>query len=140
MPSRPPSQPGIRGGKTCKVTCLDFASLYPSIMRQHCTCTCSLISDTDRPRMLMLVSQNKHPPIKAVPYTRKYNCNNPGAIYMLGPGCSTVVQPDTAYFAVMDIKDTIMLPHGWILFEFLVWLAWLVWFGCHTCVQTTGRF
>jgi DNA polymerase elongation subunit (family B) len=100
-------KPGLHGGPNEWTTCLDFASLYPTIIRELLLCISTYIIPCDVPRMLDLVSKGLHPPIMALAYTEAYQ-KGKEIIVMVGKGCQTVPARNTAYYAVLDIEDTIM--------------------------------
>ena len=99
-----PPKWGLHGGPHEWVFCLDFASLYPTIMRERNFCCRSYILPCDRPRILKMVMEKKHPALLVIPYTQQYTKGQ----NFLGQVLTEVPLPNTAYFAVLETKDTIL--------------------------------
>lgn len=95
---------GLHGGPDQLVFCLDFASLYPTIMRERNLCCSTYILPSDLPRILDLVLKKEHPELLVVPYDREYKLGESP----LGNVTSTTPDKNTAYFAVKSIEDTIL--------------------------------
>lgn len=98
---------GLHGAPWEWVFCLDFASLYPTIMRERSFCIRSFILPCDRPRILALVRAGKHPPIMAVPYSREY-VKGRDPIIWINKDTPDFDMNSTALFAIMKTKDTIL--------------------------------
>ena len=95
---------GLHGGPHQWIFCLDFASLYPTIMREHNLCCSTYILKCDLARILKLVLEKKHPPLLVVPYTKTYTSNEA----YVGKVTSTTPELNTAYFAIKSKEDTIL--------------------------------
>lgn len=98
---------GLHGAPWEWVFCLDFASLYPTIMRERNFCIRSFILPCDRPRILQLVKDGTHPPLLAIPYARPYLKGRAPAL-VVGPGQVDMDFTTVALFAIMKKKDTIL--------------------------------
>jgi DNA polymerase elongation subunit (family B) len=98
---------GLHGAPWEWVFCLDFASLYPTIMRERSFCIRSFILPCDRPRILALVRAGKHPPIMAVPYSREY-VKGRDPIIWINKDTPDFDMNSTALFAIMKTQDTIL--------------------------------
>jgi DNA polymerase elongation subunit (family B) len=95
---------GLHGGPHQWVFCLDFASLYPTIMRERNLCCSTYILPSDVPRILKLVLEGKHPELLVVPYTKEYKVGESP----LGKVTSTQPDKNTAYFAIKKTEETIL--------------------------------
>ena len=98
---------GLHGAPWEWVFCLDFASLYPTLMRERNFCIRSFLLPCDRARVLVLVKEGKHPPILAVPYDRPY-LKGRDPVVVVGPDNCEQDFTNTALFAIMETKDTIL--------------------------------
>lgn len=98
---------GLHGAPWEWVFCLDFASLYPTIMRERSFCIRSFILPCDRPRILALVRAGKHPPIMAVPYAQEY-LKGRDPIIWINKDTPDFDMNSTALFAIMKTQDTIL--------------------------------
>lgn len=104
-----PPKWGLHGAPWEWVFCLDFASLYPTIMRERNFCIRTFILPCDRRRILELVRRGKHPPLMAVPYAREYLKNrDPLIMVTKETPLEFAGASSTAFFAKMETQDTIL--------------------------------
>ena len=98
---------GLHGAPWEWVFCLDFASLYPTLMREHNFCIRSFILLCDRPRVLQLVKEGKHPPLLAIPYARLY-LKGRDPVILITKDNTNIDLTCVALFAIMKNEDTIL--------------------------------
>lgn len=122
-------KPGLHGGKSEWVFCLDFASLYPTLMRERKFCCSTYLLKCDRKRILRLALQGKHPKLMAIPYGRPYQKGRDPVLWIKKLKTKHanakkrkrvadqdveaeverwLSEPTTAFFAVADTQDTIL--------------------------------
>lgn len=99
---------GLHGAPWEWVFCLDFASLYPTLMREHNLCIRSFILPCDRARVLAMVKAGTHPPILGIPYTQMYTKGRDPIIHITREKVDTVQLTNVALFAIMKLEDTIL--------------------------------
>ena len=102
-----PPKWGLHGAPWEWVFCLDFASLYPTLMRERNFCIRSFIMPCDRSRVLGLVEEGKHPPILAIPYARPY-LKGRDPVIVITKHNTHIDLTCTALFAIMKKEDTIL--------------------------------
>lgn len=102
-----PPKYGLHGAPWEWVFCLDFASLYPTLMRERNFCIRSFILPCDRARILQLVKEGKHPPLMAVPYARPY-VKGRDPVIVIDKDNTDIDLTCTALFAIMKKEETIL--------------------------------